>query len=75
MVTISAEAFAALKATLPLDREADTRSDGMGGFYITLPRDVLDKLKAMRGPGDRYSDVIVGLARREAARLHPQGSN
>jgi hypothetical protein len=58
-----------LKATLPLDRGADTRTDGMGGFYITLPRDVLDKLKRNGSPvprGGRW-------ARNRATSADPMG--
>ena len=64
MVTISitAEALAAIAATLPAGREADRRPDGKGGYFITLPHGVADRLKAMRGPGQSYSDVIVALA-------------
>jgi hypothetical protein len=51
MVTISitAEAFEAIKASLSVGVEADMRPDGKGGFHITLPRDLLDRLKALRG--------------------------
>jgi hypothetical protein len=64
MVTISitAEAFEAIRATLSARSEADTRPDGKGVFHITLPRDVLDKLKSLRGHGENYSDVIVRIA-------------
>lgn len=65
MVTISIteEAFAVLAASLPTDKEADARPDGKGGFKITLPHDILAKLRALRGPGESYSDVIVRIAR------------
>jgi hypothetical protein len=33
-----------------------------GDWFIWLPHDVLAKLKALRGPGDSYSEVIVALA-------------
>jgi predicted CopG family antitoxin len=64
MVTISitAEAFEAIRATLPATSTADPRPDGKGGFHITLPRDVLDRLKLIRQPGESYSDVIVRMA-------------
>jgi hypothetical protein len=39
------------------------RLDGKGGVMIVLPRDVLDRLKAMRGAGESYSDVIVRIAK------------
>jgi predicted CopG family antitoxin len=64
MVTISitAEAFEAIRATLSAGAEADTRPDGKGGFHITLPRDVLDRLKLIRQLGESYSDVILRIA-------------
>lgn len=39
-ISITAEAFEALAATVSANREADARPDGKGGFSITLPRDV-----------------------------------
>jgi len=33
-----------------------------GGYFITLPHNVLDRLKAARGPGESYSEVIVRMA-------------
>lgn len=64
MVTISitAEAIAAIAGTLPSERVADRRPDGKGGYFITLPHGVVDRLKALRGPGESYSDVILALA-------------
>jgi hypothetical protein len=29
---------------------------------VTLPRAMLNRLKRLRGPGERYSDVILRLA-------------
>jgi hypothetical protein len=46
--------------TLPIDQ---LRPCPQGGFLIRLPRGVLDRLKAMRGPGESYSDVIIRVAR------------
>jgi hypothetical protein len=57
-----AEAFAAIAATLPEDREADRRPDGKGGYRITLPHDVLNKLNYVREIGESYSDVIIHVA-------------
>jgi hypothetical protein len=62
-LSITAEAFKAIAATLPKGSKADARPDGKGGYLITLPRSVIDRLKAMRGPGESYSDVIVRLAK------------
>ena len=60
-ISISAEALDAIEATLPDGREADRRSDGKGGYFVTLPHAAVDRLKALRGPGESYSDVILRL--------------
>jgi hypothetical protein len=64
MVTISitAEACAAIRSTLPKGVRARSRLDEGGGFKITLDRHTLDRLKALRGPGESFSDVILRLA-------------
>jgi len=36
---------------------------GSGGFYVALPHSVIDRLAAMRGPGESYSDVIIHIAK------------
>jgi hypothetical protein len=64
-ISISAEALAAIAATLPDDREAEQRPDGKGGYFITLPRGVVDRLNYLRGPGQSFSDVILALATME----------
>ena len=61
-ISISAEALDAIEATLPENREADRRPDGKGAYFVTLRRDVLDKLNYLRAPGESYSDVILKLA-------------
>jgi hypothetical protein len=62
-ISISAEAIAAIEATLPEGREAERRPNGRGGYFITLPHDVLNKLNYVRGPGESYSDAIIRVAR------------
>jgi hypothetical protein len=52
-----------IAATLPDGREAERHPDGKGAYFVTLPRDVLDKLNYLRGPGESYSDVIIRVAR------------
>jgi hypothetical protein len=37
--------------------------DRNGSFVVTLPRDVLDKLNYLRGPGESYGDVLFRVAR------------
>ena len=62
-ITISAAAFAALAATLPIGSVAVEPERGPdGGVGIWLDRATLAKLRALRGPGDSYSDAITALA-------------
>jgi len=65
MVTISitAEAFAAIASTLPAGYAGVARSDGKGGYLVTLDPTILARLTAARGPGESYSDVILRLAK------------
>jgi hypothetical protein len=58
------EAYEAIKATLPQDSDAwPAQHDGRGGVTIWLDRKFVDRLQAMRGPGESYSDVILRLAK------------
>ena len=61
-ISITAEALDAIEATLPDGREAERRLDGKGGYFVTLPHGVVDRLKALRGRGESYSDVIIRVA-------------
>ena len=65
MVTISITpaAFTAIGATLPKGFDPEDRPDGKSGYLVTLDRHVVERLAAMRGPGESYSDVIVSLAK------------
>jgi hypothetical protein len=45
------------------DREAERRPDGKGAYFVTLRRDVLDKLNYLRGSGESCSGVIIRAAR------------
>jgi hypothetical protein len=47
----------------PRSRTPETRLDGKGDY---LPHGVLDRLKALRGPAESYSDVILRLVEVEA---------
>ena len=73
-ITITAAAYEAIAATLPfgsvgIDREADAK----GERQIWLEPRVLDRLKAMRRPGDSYSDVILRLAKGSSKRAARRG--
>jgi len=63
-ITISAEAYAAIAASLPWGTVGVERERAQNGhIYIWLDPRVVNKLKALRGPGESYSDVILALAR------------
>jgi predicted CopG family antitoxin len=57
-ITITAEAYAAIKATLP----ADTQTWPVRPPVICLDQATVDRLSAIRNPGESYSDVILRLA-------------
>jgi hypothetical protein len=40
--------------TFPDGSKAEARPDGKGSYLGTLDRNVLDRLKALRGPGESY---------------------
>ena len=46
--------------------EPEANADGER--YVWLPPNVVDRLKAMRGPGESYSDVIIRLAKEEGGK-------
>jgi hypothetical protein len=61
--SITADAFAAIEATLPEGSEADGRPDGKGDYlWSRCHHGVLDRVKAIRGLGESYSDVIIRIA-------------
>jgi hypothetical protein len=62
-ISISTTAFAAIASTLPKGSTVDGRPDDNGGYLVMLDRRVLDRLAAMRRPGESYSDVILRLAK------------
>jgi predicted CopG family antitoxin len=61
-ISITAEAYATIRSTLPKGVRAKPRLDEGGGFKITLDRYTLDRLKALRAPSESFSDVILRLA-------------
>jgi hypothetical protein len=67
-ISITPAAFAAIGATLPKGFTANGRPDGKGGYLVTLDRHVVERLAAMRGRRESYSDVILRLAKGERRR-------
>ena len=62
-ITVTAEAYAAIKATLPADTQTwPTSPADQGDVVICLDQATVDRLGAMRGPGESYSDVVLRLA-------------
>jgi hypothetical protein len=61
-ISITVEAYAAIKATLPDGADSlPPQPDGRGAVRIWLDRKFIDRLAQMRGPGESYSDVVVRL--------------
>jgi hypothetical protein len=73
-IAITPAAYAAIGATLALGTvavEPERAQDG--SVHIWLDPGVLAKLKALRGPGESYSDVILRLSAGAEGRIVPPG--
>jgi hypothetical protein len=67
-IAITPAAYAAIAATLELGTVAVEPERGTdGSVQIWLDPGVVAKLKALRGPGESYSDVILRVAKGERA--------
>jgi hypothetical protein len=72
-IAITPAAFDAISATLPFGSVAfEPQIDPHGQRMVWLETAVVDKLTAMRGPGESYSDVILRLVELEASRPGPR---
>jgi hypothetical protein len=60
-ISISVEAFEAIARTLPLGSVGYEVDATDGQRFVWLAPDVVNRLRAMRGPGESYSDVIPRL--------------
>jgi hypothetical protein len=61
-LAINAEAFEAITATLPLGGVGyENATNERGERYVWLDHGVVARLRAMRGPGESYSDAILRL--------------
>jgi hypothetical protein len=71
MISISVAAFEALAATLPIGTVGyESEPSPKGERWIWLEETWINKLDAIRMPGESYSDVILWLAELEAAQRH-----
>ena len=62
-IAITAAAYDAICATLPLGSVGyEAEADERGERLIWLEDAMADRLGAMRGPGESYSDVILRIA-------------
>ena len=58
-------AFQAIVDTLPASVGFENKRAANGDWFIWLDHATVAKLKAMRAPGDSFSDVILALAKDE----------
>jgi hypothetical protein len=61
-IAISAEAFAAIAATLPGSVSFENKTNARGERCVWLEPAVVARLRALRGLGESYSDVILRVA-------------
>jgi hypothetical protein len=61
-ISITAEALVAIAKSFPMGWRAEGSLDGKGGYLLVLPRGVADLLRAIRQPGESFSDVILRVA-------------
>jgi hypothetical protein len=62
-IAVTAEAYEAIVSTLDRDAVARRRiRNAKGEYLIHLDEKTVDRLTALRRPGESYSDVIVRLA-------------
>jgi hypothetical protein len=62
-IAISEAAFDAIAKTLPLGSVGyENKVNERGERLIWLDLAVVDRLRAMRGPGESFSDVILRIA-------------
>lgn len=63
-IAISQAAFDAIASTMPLGSVGyENDANERGERLIWLALNVVDRLRASRGPGESYSDVILRLAK------------
>jgi hypothetical protein len=68
-IAINQAAFDAIASTMPLGSVGfENQRAPNGDWFIWLPHDAIAKLKALRGPGEDYSDAILRVAEAHAGR-------
>jgi hypothetical protein len=61
-ISITAEALVAIAQSFPMGWRAEGTLDGKGGYLLVVPRGVADLLRAIRQPGESFSDAILRVA-------------
>jgi hypothetical protein len=61
-ITLSAAAYAALASAIPSGLGVHQERAPNGESYVWVDRPLVDRLRALRGPRESYSDVILRLA-------------
>ncbi len=62
-ISISPAAYAAIAPTLPGGVGVEAQRARNGDYFVWLDPAVVNRLAAMRGPGESYSDFIIRLAK------------
>jgi hypothetical protein len=62
-ISITPAAFEAIAATLPWNVGFKNKRAPNGDWLIWLDHNAIAKLRALRGPGESYSDVIIRVTR------------
>jgi hypothetical protein len=63
-ITVSGKAYAAIASALPVGGVVDHEVAPDCEYRVWLPRKVVDRIRALRAPGEDFSDVILRLAER-----------
>ncbi len=66
-IAIRPAAFDAIAATLALGSVGyENATNERGERYVWLTPNMVDRLTALRGPGDSYSDVVLRLGKAQS---------
>jgi hypothetical protein len=63
-ITVSGKAYAAMAGLLPAGSTLPHEPVPDGEYLLWLPRDTVNRLRALRAPDETFSDVILRLAAR-----------
>ena len=65
-IPISGEAYSAIAPTLSVGSAIEGELAPDREYHVWMPLDVVNGLRAIRSPGESFSDVILRLAERGA---------